>query len=209
MHRGLHRDAGEVEAGLARHFGEAQGIGRRAAEHAGADVAHQLEALRRIAPAAGNHQRAELARALGGGPEADEGAEGEGHEDAVGGGDAGAGQDVAPAAAPPLPAGLGVGHLERHAGCAGSLVEAHVLLERIGEVVAEGAVGGLVLHQLVLGGERQFGQIGERADVARLGTGGLPFVGIEAVPAPQLAAHRLELLKLQRGELLARQGLGA
>jgi hypothetical protein len=193
VHRGSHRYARQVEAEFGRHLGQAQGVGRRAAEHGGAGFAHQLQALLRIAAAAGNHHRADLPRALDCGPEADEGTEGEGHEQAVGSRHPGAGKHVAPAAPPPVPGLVGVHHLERYAGGARGLVHAHVSFDRVGQVAAEGTVGRLVGHQFSLFGQGQARQVVQGADVGGLDARGLPLVGVEEVAAPKFGQHRLQL----------------
>jgi hypothetical protein len=85
-------------------------------------------------------------------------------------------------------------------------VHAHVGFHRIGQVAAEGAVRGLVVHQFALLGEGQFAEVVERLDVGGLNAGGLPLGGIETVAAPQLGHHLLQLVHLQRRQLLAGQG---
>ena len=65
------------------HLGEAQGVGRGAAEHGGLQVAHHLHALNRRHGAARYRHRAEPLRPAERGPEADEWPKGEGEEDPV------------------------------------------------------------------------------------------------------------------------------
>src|SRR5258708_13133132 len=84
-------------------LGQAQGVGRRAAQHGHVVVEHHPQALVGLHATAGHGHRPDFACALVGGPEADERTEREREEDAVPWAAAGATVDLGPASAPPIP----------------------------------------------------------------------------------------------------------
>jgi len=141
-------------AGLTDHLTEAQGIRRCAAEGGGAIAGHRFQACLAGKPAAGDDEVVACG-GLEGGPEAEEGAEGEGEEDAVAtANQICAHEDTPPAGEHGLPTVHGVepGHGLAAAGAAG-LAEACVLLKGAGEIRAEGRVLEAIVQQLGLLGE--------------------------------------------------------
>src|SRR6267154_4376057 len=79
----LDLDCMHVEVFLAGHFGKTQGIRRSAAHPRGPEVAHHVQALKGIPPAAGNHHRAYFPCPFNRRPKTDKGPERKCQEDAV------------------------------------------------------------------------------------------------------------------------------
>ena len=137
------------------HLRQVQGVGRRADQHRRLVGGDRPDPLLGAHAATGYDQRPEAARPFAGAPEADEGPEREGEEDAVAAAHSGAGVHLPPAASPPVPAPGGVEPAQALAGGARGQVQAGVLVALEGEVGAVRRVAGLVEGELFLGGERQ------------------------------------------------------
>src|SRR3954447_13298026 len=149
---GAERLAEVVLLGDAR---EVDGVRRRAEQRRGAVVADRLQALQRVHAAERDHHRADVLRALVGGPELDVGAERVGERDAVVGADAGGAEHDPDVAPPPRPVLRRVEDAQGRAARAARLVQVRVVLEREGQVRPERRVGRLVGDEVVLRGERQ------------------------------------------------------
>ena len=103
---------------------------------------------------------------------------------------------------PGVDVALGVADDGRLAGGAGGGVDAHDLLARHGEHAE-----GIVVAQVLLGGEGELGEVGQRVEVVGMHAGGverLPVVGHVVVDVPQ---RPLQPLELQGGDLVARGDL--
>ena len=198
------------DAALARHLGQVQRVGGRAADGRRAEALDGGEPLGRVLSAARNGQRAEGARALEAGPEADEEPEGEREEHPVAGPDPGGAQDEAPAARPPVPRLLGVEPAERRSRGARGLMHAHVAREGKGEGAAERRMGRLVVDQLRLRRVREPEEVLPAREIAgRAHARAPPLAGDEGIggkdgpreglePGPLVRAERVGAERLQR-----------
>jgi hypothetical protein len=144
----------QIDPALARDLDQMQRVGRCTDERGDAQLVHPDQPRGRVLTAAGDGECAERPRALEPRPEADEQPERERKEHAIGRADARRAQHEAPAARPPLPRLLRIEPAKRLVRGAGRLVHAHVALERIREVGAEGRMRGLIGDELQLSRER-------------------------------------------------------
>ena len=208
--RGPDAQGGRVEPLALRHLRQVERVGRRAHERGRAQLAHAVEARRRVLAAAGDGQRAEGPRPLEPGPEAHEQAEGEREGDAVRRAEPGGAEDERPAARPPGPRVFRLQPADRRAGRPRGLEHADVPLERVGQVRAERRLGVLVGGQLALLQAREPGEVVPRRDVA-----GVPDArrlqarAPEPVAGPDLAQARLHALPLPGAELLGGRRLAS
>ncbi len=163
-------------------------VRRRGDEHGRAVINDRSESLGGGLRAAGNRQRAELARAFPSRPKADERPEGKCEIDAIAGADTGRFKDKFPALRPPIPRLLGIEPVHRFAGGAGSLVHPNVAFRGKSKIAAERRMKRLVFDQFAFAGEGQVSQLFERIDVFKIHAG--KFVAIKLVRR-QDSAHQL------------------
>ncbi len=203
MHGDAHRQLRRIEPALASDFQQMESVRGSTDQHRRSQGLHPRQARGRVLPTPGNHQRSHLARPLEPRPEADEEAEGEGEEDPVLRGDAGAPEDETPAASPPLPRLLRFEPADRRPRCPGGLMDPDVALQRVCEVGPERRVGGLVQDQLRLGGEGQAEEVVPGGEVIRRADArGLPPLRDESVGGKDFARERPKPIPLERAQPL-------
>ena len=149
-----HRRLGQVDAFLLGHFGQAQGVRRRAAEDVGIVREDGPQPRCTAQTAAGDAQRAERFAGLERQPKTDEWPERKCKKYPIVAAHAGGAKNVAPVVDHPLPAFRRVEPAQRRAAGAAGLVDARVAPERESQVAAVGRVGGVIGGEFRLGRER-------------------------------------------------------
>ena len=195
-------EARQVDALLARRLGQPQGVGRRTQHDGRLVVAQEAQAGAAAHAAAGQAEAAVPPRRVEGRPEAEERPEREREEEPIARPHAGHAINGRPVVEHPGPAFRRVEPAQRSAGRAGSLAQAAVALDRVGERRAVGRMLRLVGQQLRLGGERQPGEVGRRDHAGWIDAGRRELAGVEAVGRQGLAEQSGQALALPGGRVL-------
>ena len=191
------RGRGRVEPHALHRVGQRQHVGRRGHDHRGAELLDELDLLLGVAAAHRDHRGAERLAAVVGAEAAGEEAVAVGVEDDVLAARAGHAQRARHDRGPALDVALGVADHGGTAGGAGRGVHTH----HLGHRHREEAVG-VVVAQVLLGGEGEPRQVGQALEVGRPHAGGLEGVAVVrhvVVSMLQRPAHALELQRLQLG----------
>ena len=192
-----------AQAAVAGGVTQVHGVGGRAAQGRGAEVAHDLELPLGVAAGDG-HDRA--AQALGAEVQAQaagEEAVAVGVLQQVAGPDAAGGQRTSDEVAPHLDVGARVADGGGIAGGAGRGVHAHDLVARPGEHAE-----GVVVAQVDLGGEGQADEVGVSGHVAWLDARLIQLLAVEGHVVVGVLQRGPQALQLQVGELRHGQHLG-
>ncbi len=184
---------------LARQFvGDGQRIGRRGHQHGGLEVHDHLHLLLGLAARHRNHGRAETFDAVMRAEPAGEQAVAVGIEDDVVGGRAGRAQRARHHRRPHGDIAFGIADHCGLAGGAGRSMHPNDIPHRHGEHPV-----GIVLAQVGLGGEREFGQIGQRFQIPGMDAGLIELGAIMRNIVVGVLQRPFESLQLQRKQFIA------
>jgi len=110
---------------------------------------------------------------------------------------------VPPTVAPPIPTFRGIHHAQGSACGARGLVDARVSLRTEGRVGSKRWRLFLCTYEFRLASKREFLEIGERVNVVWDDSRVLPFLGVEAIAAGNLAKKSLQLVELKLSQAFA------
>ena len=189
--------AAEVDAELLGHGGEVEEVARRAADDGDAEVLHEHDLLFGVAGAGRQHRAAELLRAVVGAEAAGEESVAVGDLHHVVAGDAVHGHAPGDALGPDRYVAGGLRDADRLAGGAGGAVEAVDLAHRRG-----GEPERVLVAQVRLFHEGELREVLERHEVARLDAGLVAAAAEERHALVFVGDESLELLELQRPQLV-------
>ena len=150
MNRNADRTASQVEALLMRHLRQPQCVCRRANQNRSLTFKKGMKALLGGLPTTRYHHRADSLRAFERRPEPDEWTKREGNINTITRSHAGALVNFPPTSEPPIPAFLCVQPEKRRAGSPGGLMDADVVLDRVGQVASKRRVKRLIFKKFFL-----------------------------------------------------------
>ena len=191
------------QAAVAGRVGQVHGVGRRAAQGGGAEVAHDLELPLGVAAGDGHDGAAEALGAEVQAEAAGEEAVAEGVLQEVARRHAARGEGAGDQVGPDVEVAARVADGGRVAGRAGAGVHAHDLVARAREHAER-----VVVAQVDLGGEGQVGDVAVAGHVAGLDAELVQLLAVERDVVVGVLEGGAQALDLQRAELLGRQRLG-
>ena len=192
-----------TQAAVAGRVGQVHGVGRRAAQGGGAEVAHDLELPLGVAAGDGHHGAAEALGAEVQAEPAGEEAVAEGVLQEVARRHAAGGEGPGDQVGPHVEVAARVPDGGRVAGRAGAGVDAHHLVARPREHAER-----VVVAEVDLGGEGQVGDVAVAGHVAGLDAELVQLLAVEGDVVVGVLERRPQPLHLQLAQLRRRQGLG-